>query len=64
MPGTVKTLIDSAFSSCDNLRSFTLGEGFRSVPNGLLSRCRSLERVTLPQSLEKIDDYAFSECRV
>ena len=62
VPGTVKTLLDGAFMGCDDLRSFTLGEGSRSVPGGLLARCRSLERVTLPQSLETIGDSAFYEC--
>ena len=61
VPGTVKTLLDGAFMGCDDLRSFTLGEGSRSVPGGLLARCRSLERVTLPPSLDTIGYSALSE---
>ena len=39
-----------------------LGYEIRGVAENVLARCRSLERVTLPQSLETIGDSAFYEC--
>ncbi|MBQ8127887.1 MAG: leucine-rich repeat domain-containing protein [Prevotella sp.] len=45
-----------------SLSSFSFAEGSKSVPYGMFNNCGQLTSVTLPGSIESIEDYAFNIC--
>ena len=53
-----------AFGHYNSITSITFGEGIERIPNGLCKSMDSLKIVTLPASLKRIDDDAFSGCNV
>jgi len=62
IPGGVSSIGGSAFSGCNSMVSMTLNEGISVIPNGMVQSGTALETVSLPQSLTKVEQYAFYEC--
>lgn len=63
IPPTVEVIDRSAFFLCDCLCAVEFSEGLRVIGNGAFSKCDdTLFSVTLPKSLERIDDWAFEDC--
>lgn len=50
-----------AFARCKNLKKISLGS-VEEIGFGCFMGCESLEKIYIPISVKKIDDYAFSEC--
>lgn len=73
LPDTMDIIADDAFAGCVNLKSFvSYKSGYRlasnQLPNGIIgsgafTRCDSLQRVVLPDTIAHISDYAFSCCK-
>lgn len=61
VPGTVAEISSGAFSGCIGLAEVELGEGVRGIGMHAFDFCPSLGSVTLPASLERIAQDAFSE---
>ena len=62
IPGGVSSIGGSAFSGCNSMVSMALNEGISVIPNGMVQSGTALETVSLPQSLTKVEQYAFFEC--
>lgn len=53
-----KSIVDSAFLDCKNLKSVILKEGLTSIRGYAFYRCTALERVVIPSTVTSIDEYA------
>ena len=62
IPDTVKTVSDSAFYGCQNLKSVKVPSCVKSVEERAFYGSRSLNEITLEEGLEKIGNHAFSGC--
>lgn len=51
-----------AFKNCYNLKSITLSNLIKVIPNRAFEGCTSLSSVILPEKLEKIESAAFFKC--
>lgn len=63
LPGGLKTIGDSAFSSCENLKNVVLPDGLKSISEDMFSDCENLEYIKIPDSVETIESGAFCRCR-
>ncbi|CAJ1948583.1 unnamed protein product [Cylindrotheca closterium] len=63
IPSSVNTLGKSAFDACNVLIEADLSTtSITEIPRKIFSRCRSLQTVRLPNSLERLCDYSFFSC--
>ena len=62
IPDSVTTIGDSAFISCDALKSITIPDGVTAIEFGAFYGCSSLTSITIPDSVTKIENYAFFDC--
>ena len=49
------------FNSCKDLSSVTLGEGLKTISANAFEKCSSLTAISLPSTLEKMENYCFKE---
>ena len=63
IPGTVKSIGNSAFSDCASLAKLTISEGVTSIGNRAFECCFALPEVTIPSSVKKIGKKAFNACK-
>lgn len=69
IPGTVKRFVvtndegnvDAVFGF-SGLKSVTIKEGVKIIPESMFYGCDKLTNVTLPETVTEIGDYAFAEC--
>lgn len=59
VPGSVKTVGDSAFYGCGELEIVRLGEGVKTIGVSSFAECPAVLTITLPQSLISIENTAF-----
>ena len=64
IPSSVTTIGESAFSSCDGLRSITLPEGVTMIKPYAFNACSYLSSVTLPSTITTIKLNAFFGCKL
>lgn len=62
IPKTVKYIMESAFSDCDNIESLTISDGVEYIGSFAFAGCSKLKSVTIPKSVRKIGDLAFNGC--
>ena len=62
IPGSVKTISDNAFYSCDNLISVSFSEGLTDIGEYAFSYCTALVSVDVPDSVTSIGRRAFYSC--
>ena len=58
----VDTIHDFCFSGCESLRTIELPEKLKEISWGCFS-ISGLESITIPEGVEIIDSYAFSQCK-
>ena len=58
----VTKILNSAFSSCNNLKTITIPDSVTSIGNAAFRECSSLTSVTIPDSVTSIGDSAFRGC--
>lgn len=46
----------------ESLARVIIGEGVKSIPDGLFNECKNITRVEMPSTVESIGDYAFNGC--
>ena len=70
IPGSVETVMDSAFVGCENLRSLSFCEGVKNLGNpkvekntSIIAGCESLTALDLPASIEYIGSAIFDTCK-
>lgn len=54
VPGTVKTIGDSAFESCTQLKKVVLSEGVEQLGSKAFEKCSKLESLVLPVTMKKL----------
>lgn len=57
----VTKLAKSAFEDCASLKKVTLGQ-IAEIPDWCFADCGALTDIALPDTLEKVGNYAFSQC--
>lgn len=58
----VPALTSGMFQNCYNLTDVELIEGITEIPDKAFFRCEKLERIVLPDTIEKIGFWALKEC--
>ena len=59
---TVKSIPNSAFSSCSSLTSITIARSVTAIGDYAFSGCSSLKSITIPESVTEIGRSAFQYC--
>ncbi len=62
VPGTVKTIADSAFYNCDGLTELVVGNSVTTIEKYAFGECSNLKKVTLGDGLQTIGDNTFNGC--
>lgn len=62
IPDSVSAIGYRAFSSCENLKTVTLGKGIKNIEWYTFTSCTALKAVTFSAGIECIDRAAFSGC--
>lgn len=60
--GGVKFFTAYAFESCEKLETVELEDGLETLPEGIFAHCTALKRITVPQTVKKIESDAFFMC--
>ena len=61
VPGSVKTINDTAFGACDRLTRVVLSDGVTTISDNAFLRSRVLEEVVIPDTVSDISETAFEE---
>lgn len=59
IPGTVKTIPKSCFSSCNKLKKVTFKDGVKKISDGAFVQSYGLRKLIIPASVKKIEDLFF-----
>ena len=62
IPGTVTTIISSAFENCGNLTSITIPNSVKTIYHSAFRNCSNLTSITIPESVFTLGNYAFYGC--
>lgn len=62
IPGSVKSIGDSAFWSCSALKTLKIPASVESIGNSTFGRCTNLESITIPDGVTSIGSGAFDGC--
>jgi len=62
IPGTVTSIGDNAFDSCDDLASVTIPKSVTNIGEFAFVRCYSLTSVTIPEAVTSLETGAFEDC--
>lgn len=62
IPGSVKTIENSAFRKCYNLTEITILSGVTTIGDYAFSGCKKLRNIIIPDGVTTIGDYAFINC--
>ena len=60
--GSVTTIGESAFFSCNGLNSFVIPEGITTIGRSAFFSCDSLTSITIPESVTSLGDRVFDGC--
>ncbi len=65
LPASLTSIGMRAFASCPNLKCVIIPDNsaLSVIPERCFEECRSLEQISLPRNLRKIDRHAFTNCR-
>ena len=61
-PSNLKEIGESAFYSCENLKSIAFNKKLSKIGAGAFKDCKNLKELNLPSSLRRIGQVAFSHC--
>ncbi len=62
IPDSVVNIDSYCFYNCSNLTSLHIGSGIKVINLSTFDKCTSLSSVTIPDTVEEIDDFAFNMC--
>lgn len=62
IPSTVTVIMDSAFDSCENLKTVNLSQGLKTIDYYAFSNCRSLTSIEIPEGVTTVVNDAFQGC--
>ena len=58
----IKSIYNSSFKKCVNLKSISIGDSVTSIGSSAFSGCSSLTSINIPNSVTSIGDHAFYGC--
>ena len=61
LPGTIKTVGDSAFEGCESLFRLTFGSGTTTIGSCVFKKCTNLQELTIPASVTSIGRNLFQD---
>ena len=64
LPQTLKTIMPYAFYYNNNIKKIAVPSGVTEIGEGTFGNCDSLEWIILPESITKIDNFAFANNKV
>ena len=62
IPGTVETINERAFASCESLKSIELSEGIITIGEEAFLGCDSITEIKIPNSVVSVNTRAFQYC--
>lgn len=62
IPGSVKSITDNLFFSCQTLSNVVIENGLKRIGNDAFNRCTSLTQMNIPASVTSIGNNAFELC--
>jgi len=62
IPQSVATIMESAFSMCNNLKNVIIPEGVTSIEESAFRECTGLVNITIPQGVASIERDTFRGC--
>lgn len=62
IPGSVKSVGNTAFEHCTSLEEVEIGEGVQTIGHAAFSQCGRIKKINLPSSVTKIESSAFMGC--
>ena len=62
IPSTVTVIMDSAFDSCENLKTVNLSQGLKTIDYYAFGNCRSLTSIEIPEGVTTVVNDAFQGC--
>lgn len=64
IPGSIEEIFDRAFENNDFVTTVNIEEGIKTIGRKVFANCRSLTRVSIPASIDKVYDDAFYGTRI
>ena len=64
IPDSVTKVGVSCFTGCNDLKTVKISKNLLTIPEYMFSQCPRLEDINMPNSIKKIDDFAFNGCGV
>ena len=62
IPSTMTRIIDSAFDSCEKLKTVNLSPGLKIIESSAFRNCRSLTSIEIPEGVTTVVNDAFQGC--
>jgi len=62
IPDTVTSIYKASFQNCSGLKYIEIGDGLKTIGEGVFSSARKLETVVISKSVTRIDAGAFGNC--
>lgn len=62
IPGSVTSIGEGAFFTCEKLTNITIPDGVTSIGSDAFAECSNLTSITIPNNVRSIGDYAFAQC--
>ena len=62
LPDTVRVIEESAFLGCENLKYVYLGAGLKETGYIMFSACKSIEKIEIPEGVEKVNGMIAFNC--
>jgi hypothetical protein len=60
LPAKVKVIEEYAFSNCQNLTNIQLNEGILEIGRAAFRNCKSMEKIVIPSTVQKMGDHLFN----
>lgn len=61
VPGTIENIPSQTFVSCSNLKNIEFQEGVKNISDDFVSRCRALELISFPNTIEYLSPIVYSD---
>ena len=61
IPGSVRSIGESAFEGLKKLKSVEIGDGVVSIGRNAFADCPNLKKITIPDSVKTIHDSSFNQ---
>lgn len=63
IPGSVKTIGQSAFERCKSIKKVVIGQGCQIIGDKAFASCENMKEIEIPSTMKQICSHAFSNCK-